>query len=130
LVLQIFLDNTPEYWCLVPLSHHEARLDDEAYDNASNISIAAVTTTHQLPESPTFAKKPMFFAQVLGGDTRSNEESVWFSKGVPKPPFGYRFSCRQIQEQIDFFKYKKESRVLPTNLVDLYNYAIVAVCKS
>jgi hypothetical protein len=85
-------------------------------------------TTAQLPESPTFAKKPKFFEEVLRNSTRSEEESIWLSKGVPKSPCGYRFSRRQIEEQIDFFKFKKDTHILPSNLVDFYTYTIIAVC--
>ena len=133
MVLQVFLDNNPAYWCLVPMSCHQAKLDDDAYASFSgniNVAITTVAAAPQQLESPTFAAKPVFFAEVLGRNTRSREESIWLSKGVPKPPYGYRFSHRQIEGQIDFFKYKKESYVLPSNLVNLYNYTIVAVCKS
>ena len=131
-VLQHFLDHNPDYWCLVPMQWLEAKADDEMTASSSSnrsVAVAAVVNAPSLDRSPTFQPKPMFFADVLGGNTRSQEESIWLAKTVPKPPTGRRFSHRQIQEQIDFFKYKKESHVMPSNLVDLYNYAIVAVCK-
>jgi hypothetical protein len=137
LVLQHFLDNNPEYWCLVPMSCDQARMDDIAAAAAAASSskgnavrkTAANVAVRQLPESPTFVAKPMFFEKVMGVNTRSNEESVWLSKSVPKPPNGYRFSGRQIEEQINFFKYMKDTRILPSNLVNFYKYTIVAVCK-
>jgi hypothetical protein len=139
LVLQRFLDSNPDYWCLVPMLWHEAKAEDEhfaaiaAASESSPLSeqtYAYITARPTKPESPTFATKPkLFFDEVLRNNTRSIEECVWLSKGVPKPPTGHRFSRRQIEEQINFFKFKKEAHILPSNLVDLYKYTIVAVCK-
>jgi hypothetical protein len=134
LVLQCFLDKNPEYWCLVPILWHEARADDKANASTSSSSRGANaihTTAPQLqPESPTFAAQPpQFFEEVLRNSTRSTQECIWLANGVPKPPSGYKFSRRQIDEQIDFFKFKKEARVLPSNLIDCYKCTIIAVCK-
>jgi hypothetical protein len=101
--------------------------DAKAYDDAlihpsssssssksvSTTSAAAnviYTTARQLqPESPTFAAKPpLFFEAVLRNTSRSEAECIWLAKGVPKPPSGFRFSRRQIDEQLDFFKYQKQ----------------------
>jgi hypothetical protein len=139
LVLQRFLDNNPEYWCLVPMELDKANADDAALAAASSSSSTriAITTSafrqiEQQPESPTLAaaaQKPMLFAAVMASDTRSDQEALWLARSVPKPPSGYRFSRRQFEDQVDFFTYKKESRVQTSNLVDLYDYAIVAVGK-
>ena len=131
LALQLFLNKNPEYWCLVPMTRDEARLDDQATASSgcSKASAFVYTNAPEVPESPTFAPKPKFFQEVLNNLTRSSEESVWLSKSVAKPPAGYRFSRQQIEDQIHFFKFKKEARVIPSNLVDLYKYTIVAVCK-
>jgi hypothetical protein len=137
LVLQRFLDENPEYWCLVPMGISEANADDASSAKASSLSnkTARATTTATIAcqiESPSpatmvVAAKPMRFATVIGEEVRSNQEAIGLKKSPPKPPVGYRFSKRQVDEHIDFFKNNKESRVM--NLVDLYGYAIVAVCK-
>jgi hypothetical protein len=131
--LQRFLDRNLEYCCLVPMLWHESNEDDARTAPSSPLSkdtYTYITARPYRPESPTFATKPaFFFDEVLRNTTRSREECVWLSKNVPKPPAGYRFSRRQIKEQLDFFKYKKEARVLPSNLADCYKYTIVAVCK-
>jgi hypothetical protein len=146
LVLQRFLDKNPEYWCLVPMFWRDAIVDDDvtvATTTTSSSSSRKVTTAaeeanaiyravtaRQLqPESPTFAKKPKFFAEIFTNSTRSIQECIWLARGVPKPPTDYRFSRQQIEEQIDFFKFKKEARIVPSNLIDCYRYTIVAVCK-
>jgi hypothetical protein len=97
---------------------------------ANAIYASAAAASRCRPESPKFAKKPLFFEAVLGGNTtRSPDECVWLRTGVPKLPTGYRFPRRQIEEQIDFFKYKQEAQIASSNLIDCYKYTIVAVCK-
>ncbi|CAF1447688.1 unnamed protein product [Adineta steineri] len=125
LCLQLFLDKNPDYWCLVPMSLDEARESDRTTMISTDASY--IYTTVQPPQSPTFAKKPRLFDEVLRNNTRSEEESTWLSKCVPKPPSGYRFSRQQIIEQINFFKFRKDFHILSSNLVDFYTYTIVAV---
>ena len=123
--MQRFLDANPTYACLVPMPWHEAKIADAS---ASSISISVAANIRELQQSPAFVAKTMFFAPVLGDMTRSRQEAGWLSKSVPKPPSGFRFSARQIRQQIEFFEQKKDSRTHPLNLVDFYSYAIVAVC--
>jgi hypothetical protein len=77
------------------------------------------------------AAKPLFFQAVMPGenDFRSHEECMWLTKDVPKPPSGYAFSRRQIDEQMEFFKFKKEARIKSSNLIGCHKYTIIAVCK-
>ena len=130
----------------------EAMADDEAHASLSLVTKTAKITVPVRPsptprssssqfvsmiqppplppsESSTVAKKPEFFEAVLRNRTRGEEECICLANGIPKPPSGYKFSRRQIEEQINFFKYKKEAHVLPSNLIDCYRYTIIAVCK-
>jgi hypothetical protein len=126
--LQRFLDKSPHYWCFVPMTRRDAMIEDTT---ASSITIGASTTAAPLPPpSPTMPAKPMFFAAVMEGMTRTKAEAVALSNAVPKPPTGYRFSHRQYREQVEFFMSKKDFTVYPTHLADMYNYSIIAVCKS
>lgn len=136
LVLQHFLERNPNYWCLVPMSFVEAKDDDIVRVSTSACSPPSVAANSIynaprpfFPESPTFVVKPQFFEEVLRNNTRNENECIWLAKNLPKPPSGYRFSLRQIQEQLDFFKFKKETHILPEHLVDCYRYTIIAVCK-
>lgn len=133
IVMQHFLDNNPEYWCLVPMSSEQARQDDKLNPTITSSDVTHITTArlNRMPlESPTFAvSKPQLFEEVLRNTTRSREECIWLAKGLPKPPTGFRFSRRQIDEQLDFFKFKKDSHVKYRHLIDCYKYTIVAVCK-
>ena len=141
LVLQRFLDNNPDYWCFVPMCWQDAKAENEAYvasaskssSTAANAALyTAVRQMHQQPpESPTLAKKPRFFEVVLAGEHnfRRREECEWLTKGIPKPPSGDLFCRRQIDEQMDFFKFKKETHIRSSNLIDCHKYTIIAVCK-
>jgi len=130
LILQQFLDKNPEYWCLVPMSSDQVRVYDDALTSLSSAANAVYTATLQYqPESPTFVKKPRFFEAVLTNTTRTEENCIWLTKCIPKPPSGYRFARRQIEEQINFFKFKKEAHIRLSNFIDCYRYTIIAVCK-
>lgn len=131
--MQHFLNNNPEYWCLVPMSSEEARQDDKLNPTTASSDAAHIGAVgfNRMPlESPTFAPaKTQLFQEVLRNTTRSREECVWLAKGLPKTPTGFRFSRRQIDEQLDFFKFKKDTSVLSRHLIDCYKYTIIAVCK-
>ena len=127
-VLQLFLDNNPEYWCLVPMLWQDARVNDNASSAADETEY--LTFTRPLPPvSPGFIVKPQFFEEVFRNSTRSREECVWLAKSIPKSPANYRFSRRQVEAQIDFSKFKKERHILPSNLIDCFNNTIIAVRK-
>jgi hypothetical protein len=140
LALQRFLDKNPEYWCLVPMKQSEAKEDDSnlaaAVQKTMTIisfceigcSLSSTSKEREDAVATAIGAQPMRFAAVIGDMERSDQDATWLSKNVPKPPLDYRFSQRQVEQQIDFFKKKKDSRLL--NLVDMYDYAIVAVCKS
>ena len=132
MVLQLFLNRNPDYWCFVPMLSTDARTDEQAIAASSNsyskdtlVSIAR--PVRRAPESPVFVTKPSFFEEVLRNTKRSTDECIWLSKSIPRPPSGYRFSCRQVEEQLNFFKYKKEASILASHLADCCKYTIVAV---
>ena len=126
--LQRFLDRNPDYWCLVPMLWDEARIED---NTASSITIAPRTTTvfAEIQQSPTLPVQANLFAFVIDNMTRSKQEAHQLAKNLPKPPNGYRFSHRQQEQQVEFFKNKKDMYVVPNDFADLFNYAIVAVCE-
>ena len=126
------LDNNPNYWCFVPMSHDAAREDDRATSTRAPPSKTVNRCKEirsQPPESPSYVKKPRFFEEVLRNTTRTVEECVWLACGLPDPPYGYRFSDQQIEDQLSFFKYKKEAHVSRSNWIDCHQYTIIAVCK-
>ena len=127
--LQLFLDSNPEYWCLVPMTWDEAREADTNDGRTSEGSIHRWPTVRPPQSSSPAAstKRPRLFENVLTNTTRSEDECSWLCKGVPKPPSGYRFSRRQVEEQMQLFKFKTFAYGSPPKLVDFYLYTIVAV---
>ena len=102
--MQIFLDANPQYWRFVPMTLEESERSEQR-------SIPSLT-----------------FTEELDWNLRSREDLVVYVEAVPKPPFGYTFSNRQIALQMFYF-HKKRDRTLPNQDIDLYNATIVAVCK-
>ena len=124
------------------MTWQDVRADDHAYPPPASAAppivrafCASVTAPamgqQERSDSSTSAtaKRPMLFEAVVQNITRDEEECSWLVKGVPKPPSGYGFSRRQIEEQMNFFKYKKEGQINAANLIDCYKYTVVAVCK-
>lgn len=138
MVLQRFLDRNPLYWCLVPMSWKDAKADDDAHpfpkSSSSTVkhhayaNAVAAASSYQ-SESSTATRRPMLFEAVMKNTSRSEDECIWLVKGVPPPPTGFRFSRRQIDEQMNFFQYRKEAEIRLSTLIDCYKYTIVAVCK-
>ncbi len=75
-------------------SSSSSRKAAAAAQEEANTIYRAVTARPLQPESPTFAKKPKFFAEIFTNSTRSIEECIWLAKSVSKPPSGYSFSRR------------------------------------
>jgi hypothetical protein len=113
-------------------STHPSLLDSTTTTTADINLYNAVRQVQQQPKSPTFSNKnqSLFFQALLPIENiRSYEECVQLTTGVPKPPYGYMFSRRQIDQQMDFFKFKKEIHSTSWNLIDCHRYTIIAVCK-
>jgi hypothetical protein len=111
--LQLFLDVNPDFWCLVPIKSNEVALPIHA-----NISI-----TTQIIPSPTTIESTLVY------NKRLNALAKYLMEGIPKPPFGYVFSEQQVNEQLNFFRNKKDqlkSSTLKKN-IDLFNAIIVTI---
>ncbi|CAF2121828.1 unnamed protein product [Rotaria magnacalcarata] len=52
-----------------------------------------------------------------------------YLRNIPKPPFGYKFSKRQIEKQAEFFIMKLINQTI-NDRIDLFNTTIVAVLPS
>ena len=134
--LQRFLNRNPIYWCFVPQSSAEVKLDNDEYylnmkknkDNQST-TVNTFNVVKDSPKATTTSKSPFLFAPLLVDINRTTEETNRFVHNIPKPPNGYQFSQRQFDEQFLFFFDRKENQVGPSDYVDLYQYTVVAVCK-
>jgi hypothetical protein len=106
--VQLFLDANPDFWCLVPMTKEEAA--------------ARVNTT--IP--PSYRRAP-----IRSTESRSEADAKYLSESVPHPPPSFAFTDRQKHGQVRFFRELKDQVASPTldTNVNLYNAAIVAVCK-
>ena len=100
--IQMFLDKNKSYWPLVPMSYEEANQDNINYQRMG--ATTATTTAFNLVQ-PT--------------------ESQIYLDNIPKPPPGYKFSKRQIEQQVEFFR-KNIIQEAFDEEVTIYNGAIIA----
>ena len=151
--LQRFLDKNPSYWCFIPQLSSDVMVNNDAYfalkkknkeinnrpSRAKPFADIAIPTeylhmaTSQKPTKSeiiplTASGKPMFFASLISDMVRSEAETQQLVRNVSDPPMGYGFSIQQREDQTLFFQTKKDHQVVPADFVDLYMYAIVAVC--
>ncbi|CAF2260387.1 unnamed protein product [Rotaria magnacalcarata] len=99
--IQLFLDCHPEFWCLIPMKSNEAQKENSTY----------TSTTILLPLKRTI----------------NNHDIKTIIDAIPKPPFGYNFSRRQIAEQFHLLLHMADINISSGNNVPLYKMAIVAV---
>lgn len=101
--VQIFLDENPQYWCLVPMKKSKA--------NQEELNI----------------KYPI--QNVAPKDKqRSDQEIRVFIENLPVSPPGYGFTKGQYDLQYVFFQ-NKQDLIMPNKHLDLYNAKIIAVCR-
>jgi len=113
--IQQFLDKNQHYWRFVPLANDDANRENTAYRRAS------ATTTAMSP------------------NVQQNKDIKQFLDNIPDPPIGYKFTKRQIEKQVEFFKnnFQNESineytnlfttamiAVLPPDTTDLFRYIV------
>ena len=111
IAMQWFLDCNPYYWCFVPITKEQAEFDNQFYVLPTSI-----------PADPT---SPISTEHYLRSDL---EAGLFLTDLPPLPSTIYTFSTRQCAEQFELFK-NKRNLLKPNNNLDLYNAAIVAVCK-
>ena len=110
--LQAFLDCNPAYWCFIPLR----------WEDAVSESFAC------LREQPGIGREAIQVMELNeSGDPRIHRSL----RRVPVPPAAYEFSYRQRQQQRVFFEQlvSLSGEQTLVNALDLYKFAIVAVCK-
>ncbi|CAF1526958.1 unnamed protein product [Rotaria sordida] len=100
--IQMFLDKNQSYWAFVPMTYEKAHKENLAY----RTTMYTTATTHfQLTQDPTIQNRLAH---------------------IPQPPPGYKFSKRQIETQVEFFK----KNLINEQFVDdiyVYNAKIIAV---
>ncbi len=106
IALQLFLDANPDYWCLIPITLEETK-------SKINTRIHSSSQIRSVPPS------------------RLELDAKYLVDQVPDPPEGYLFTDRQKYDQLQFFRTMKDQLLSSSvnTMVDLYNAAIIAVCK-
>ena len=112
IALRTFLDCNPSYWCFIPLHWHDAEHDNLVYLRETSNSDPEVTN-------------------IIRMGALDNQRVSRSMDSVPLPPAIYAFSYRQRQKQRVFFEQllTLPSQQRPYSTVDLYQYAIIAMCK-
>jgi len=110
--LRTFLHCNPGYWCFIPLNLYEAQDENLIYMRE---------TSNEDPE----------MKNILKITATNNRQLSHYINCVPLPPAAYTFSYRQRQKQRFFFEQFMSLPVQeqPYSPIDLYQSAIVAVCK-
>ncbi|CAF4680223.1 unnamed protein product [Rotaria sp. Silwood2] len=108
--LQLFLKCHPEYWCFVPMTKEQVRIDNADITSEERYLLAKYQDLLAVETQTSIYERNMTLVR-------------WCVNHVPSPPPNYEFSLRQIIEQYEFFRSKSDSSV--TRFLDLYNAAIV-----
>ncbi|CAF2835561.1 unnamed protein product [Rotaria sp. Silwood2] len=98
--VQAFLDGNPQFWPLVPMKNEDADADNVRYERM-RLTTTTISNIYQ------------------------DENIQKYLKDLPNPPEGYRFSKRQVEKQIHFFRKNFHSTKLYDE-VPLYNATIIA----
>ena len=116
--LQMFLTCQPTYWCFVPMTLEQARIDDATITSAER----SILAQYQMHDSRQVVE------EATSAFTRDPTLVRWCVDHVPASPPNYQFSLRQKSEQYEFFRDRLD--LFPTRFLDLYNAAIVIARKS
>ncbi|CAF4365415.1 unnamed protein product, partial [Rotaria sordida] len=104
--IQMFLNRNEDYWRFVPLPNDQANQDNARYQNMRATTATTTTTTRT--------------------NIRPNQTIEKYLQNIRKPPQGYKFSKRQIEQQIEFFE-KNMIKNPFHEQIDIYHAAIIAV---
>ena len=121
--MQIFLNFNPIYWCFVPLRHIETEIQDR---NNPTLPTGLILLDSVYPTSIASKDRNTIMATQI---TRSDESVRSCIRNLPSIPQGYEFSIQQRAQQFQYFKQKHDLTHVQNPTLDLYNAAVIAVCK-
>ena len=121
--MQIFLNFNPIYWCFVPLRHGEVEIQDQ---NNPTLPQGLTLLDSFYPTSIASKDRNAIMATQT---TRSDESVRSCIRNLPSIPQGYEFSIQQRAQQFQYFKQKHDLTHVQNPTLDLYNAAVIAVCK-
>jgi len=121
--MQIFLNFNPIYWCFAPLRSVEAEVQ-----NKTNPTLPSSLIFLDSNYLTSIASKDRY--AIMGTSTTRSDESVRSCmRSLPPVPRGYDFSIQQRAQQFQYFKQTHDFSHRQNPCMDLFNAAVVAVCK-
>lgn len=121
--MQIFLNFNPIYWCFAPLRYTEVEIESQ-----SNLTLPSSLILLD-PVFPTSIASKDRNAIMATATTRSDESVRSCMRNLPPVPNGYKFSLQQRAQQFQYFKQKHDLTHQQNPCMDLFNAAVIAVCK-
>jgi hypothetical protein len=121
--MQIFLNFNPMYWCFVPLTNTEVEVQNRR--NAV-LPSSLILLDSVIPISIGSKDRHEIRATA---NTRSDETVRSCMRNLPPMPASYNFSIQQRVKQFQYFKNQHDITHQQNPTMDLFNVAIIAVCK-
>lgn len=117
--LRSFLDCNPDYWCFIPLLHHEAEAENfaNAEERRKKASDSKVVDLE--------------LSSIIAVAAIGNHRVTRCLDHVPLPPAAYAFSDEQRKQQRSYFEAFLNSDIdqAPYSSLDMFKVAVIAVCK-
>ena len=120
--MQRFLNFNPIYSRFIPVTINEAKRQNRDYILPPSLILLDTT-------NPTAVGSKAKDAIPETANTRSDEAVRSCMRHIPEVPQGYTFSTRQRMQQFQYFKSQLDIKTKQDEAVNLFNMAIVAVCK-
>lgn len=122
-VIQRFLNFNPNYWHLIPIR------TDEVIQYQNYNPPHSLTLFDRMNPTAIGTKNRQFVGETLY--TRSDEQVRTCIRNLPPVPSGYTFSIPQRIQQFQYFKAKSDikQKMKQNQIIDLFDVAIIAVCK-
>ena len=130
IALRSFLECNPDYWCFIPQLWYEANEDNLIHFRGTSSSSSSTSCSSLSLSLSSDADREETDITMMNAINR--QRIFYFLDHVPIPPGAYAFSYRQhAQQRLFFEKYLSlPPEQLPYSTIDLYQVAIIAVCKS
>jgi hypothetical protein len=120
--IQIFLNFNSTYSRFIPIPIREAERQNQNYIIPSSLVLFDMVNIYAIG-SADLEHRP---ANV---NTRSDEAVRSCLRNIPPVPTGYAFSLQQRIQQFQYFKNKQDIKMKPNESLDIFNVAIIALCK-
>jgi hypothetical protein len=120
--IQIFLNFNPIYHCFIPITMQKAT------EQSRNYVLPSSLVLHDSINPTSIGSRDRRFVSGAA-NIRSDESVRTCIRQIPSVPPGYTFSIRQRVEQFQYFKNNLDIKTKQDKTMDLFNVAVIAVCK-